>query len=185
MAAFDRRALSAQRQVRRTIDSPHEVHSSSPGHGMGERQQPRPTMPCLIRRAVSGCSGEARARSERRTLHTGGSAEHSRVRPLRAAGVPSDRIACGRAGGRARSVLGRLRVLTAHTARAPAVPREYRVSTVGGAVVKITNRLIAAAVVALQRLQSFTAAAAFIALKRLSSNSYRLCGFKSKYSRSL
>ncbi len=41
-----------------------------------------------------------------------------------------------RAGGRAGSVLSRLRVLTANTARVPEVPREYRVSTAGGAAVK-------------------------------------------------
>ena len=50
-----------------------------------------------------------------------------------------------RAGGRARSVRGRRRVLTAHTARVPAVPRECRVSTVGGAAVKTTYGLMATA----------------------------------------
>jgi hypothetical protein len=106
---------------------------------MSERQPPRPTMPCLTRRAV--CSGEARA-PQRRTLHTGGSAEYSPAHPcVRRVCLPT----ALRAGGRARSVRSRLRGLTAHTARVPAVPREYRVSAVGGAAVKITNGLIATA----------------------------------------
>ena len=55
-----------------------------------------------------------------------------------------DRMACVRAGSG-------LRGLAAHTARVPAVLCEYRVSTAGGAAVKITEGLIATAFVALQR----------------------------------
>jgi hypothetical protein len=80
-----------------------------------------------------------------------------------------------RASGRARAVRGRRRVLTAHTARVPAVPREYWVSTVGGAAVKTTYDLIATACVPLLRLESLAAAAALIALVRLSSDSHSLC----------
>jgi hypothetical protein len=128
---------------------------------------------CALVCEGEGSAAERRAHhSERRTLHTGGSAEYSRVPPC-VRRVPSDRIACGRA----RSVRSRLRVLTAHTARVPAVPREYRVSTVGGAAVKTTYGLIATACVPLLRLESLAAAAAFIALVRLSSDSHSLCDF--------
>ena len=62
-------------------------------------------------------------RTERRALQTGGSTEYSRVRPRVRRVRPPTAL---RAGGRARSVRGRLRALTVHTAREC---RQCRVST--------------------------------------------------------
>ena len=135
MAAFDRRALSAQSQVRRTNDIPHEVHSSSPGHANGraatasaDNAVPHPASGLQRRGARTAAKGALC------TLCTREGALDTREYALcvRRVCLPTALYA----GGRARSVLSRLRVLTAHTARVPAVPRECRVSTVGGAAVK-------------------------------------------------
>jgi hypothetical protein len=181
IAAFDRRALSAQSQVRRTNDIPHEVHSSSPGHANGRAATA--SADYAVPHPASGLQRRGARTAAKGALGTREGALSTREYALcvRRVCLPTALYACGRA----RSVLSRLRVLTAHTARVPAVPRECRVSTVGGAAVKNHESSNSYSHVALQRLQSFTAAAAFIALIRLSSNSYRLCGFKSKYSRPL
>jgi hypothetical protein len=132
MAAFDRRALSAQSQVRRTNDRPHEVHSSSPGHANGraatasaDNAVPHPASGLQRRGARTAAKGALCTRE-------GALSTREYALCVRRVCLPT----ALRAGGRARSVLSRLRVLTAHTAGVPAVPRECRVSTVGGAAVK-------------------------------------------------